>query len=1090
MTSATRIGWRIAFFAALLPTFVACRPTPRNLGGEIHGFVSAGSGRSDIHGSVDSGLPTRMPNISVTPKNVASSAQSAPVTTNVSGHFDTPRLASGRYQLCVEAPGFVSNCSSQVFDVGSENIILNFDLPIAPEPGSIHGRVMLADAAHVACFTQRQAYGTLTAGKVWLDGGGNQVAGPVTANSAGQYVLPKIPGPGTYRLRATCDKGDATRNVTFTSGDLSGGTFDLQIANHSPQLVSLTPTIGGKFARRANAGATVQLTVKASDVDGDPLHYKWVSDAPSFSSADSPTLNWTLPNASAMNVVAVQVTDGKGGYAFRTITIQSGPNEILFSGVVRDRATLATIAGAEISLSAGGVLKTATTNANGWFSVRVPDSPRYVLNVHKLDYALLSRVFFTSATSLDLLLDRSQKTPVTGDQGGTVTYERKDAASVHIKPGSLVDGKGNKALGPVIGYAFAYDLDRSNPIPGDMSAKTRNNRDVRMESYGAIDVSFTDLSGNKLHLAPGATADITLSIHPASLSTAPATIPLLTYDEKAGYWMEDGVLRRNGNRYEGTVTHLTAFNADAIFSDRSCLQFNVADHNVPSFPFILHVDFTSSVGGPRHNDFQVTETNNGLERLPPNTVMTMTVYPGTGPGTPTGPSPHILGTFKWNSGPQISNTIPYPAPNLNDCQGFDITPLPGNPANPAVVILTVPAHEQFITGFSAGDQATSDAYYTQLGVLGGPVLRDNFTHWKETNKFNNDPTMLVAGEAVAQYFNNGDLQLGRDMHCLKTTPVVGGVTHDHIACYVSNYGNGTNTVQGDPQFGVQNAVDRLIQPAATVAMEYDAPQGSPPPVDAVQFYVYHGAANNNGGEFEDPILDSEGNKYLPQNCMACHGGSYNHNTNHVEGASFLPFDVFSFIYDKRVGDALDVDALAGRQEAFRQLNALVAATKPNNTNPDDPINSFIAGTYGWSGCNVNTIGCRAQDGPRPLHPGDQGPFTPAGWQASATTIALYQTIPRPYCRTCHLAQSSTFPPDWTSFAQLTTNPNKGFVQSRVCVPTEVLGVPNGHLKFMPHAEVPYQAFWFSGNPSAPVFLGDPTTGLGFTPNATGDRCPR
>ena len=532
--------------------------------------------------------------------------------------------------------------------------------------------------------------------------------------------------------------------------------------------MTVTPTIAGKFARRADAGATVKLTAQASDPDGDPLHYKWISNTPGFSSVDAPTLNWTMPpTGRALNTVSMQVTDGKGGYAFRTFNLQSGPNEIVFTGVVRDRNTGAVISGAEITLNTSAATKSATSNAQGWFNVAVPDSPRYVLNVHKRGYALLSRIFFTSATSLDLLLDPEQTATFPGDQGGGVTFERKNTATVRVRPNTLVDSKGNVVTGTIHGHAFAYDLDRSNPIPGDMSAKTMNGKDVRLESYGAMDVSFTDAGGNKLQLAPGATADIGLSIHPASLGTAPATIPLLTYNEKTGYWIEEGVLHRNGNRYEGTVKHFSVFNADTVFPDRSCLQFNVADHDVPSFPFIIHMDYTSAAGGPRHNDYQVTEINNAPERLPPNTLMTITIYPGSGPGTPTGSNPHILGTFNWNSGPQISNANAYPIANLNACQGFDTAPLPGNPTNPAVVQLHVPAHLPFITGFGAGNQATSDAYYTSLGVLGGGTLRNNFTNWKATNGFNNDPTILAAGEANAQYFNNGDLQLGRDMHCLK-----------------------------------------------------------------------------------------------------------------------------------------------------------------------------------------------------------------------------------------------------------------------------------------------------------------------------------
>jgi hypothetical protein len=790
-------------------------------------------------------------------------------------------------------------------------------------------------------------------------------------------------------------------------------------------------------------------------------------------------MTWKLPNAAAVNVISVQVTDDKGGYAFRSISLQSGANQIQFNGVVRDRANGAVIPAADITLIARGVARRATTDAKGIFAVAIPDSPRYVLNVNKLGYALVSRVFFTSATGLDLLLDRAQMSTMNGEQGGSLIYERKNTVSLKISSGSLVDARGNKVTGSIRGYAFAYDLDQSNPIPGDLSAKALSGRDVRLESYGSVDITLTDPSGNKLQLAPGATAEISFSVHPGALATAPAVIPLLTYNEATGYWIEEGQLRRNGNRYEGQVRHFSAFNADTVFNNTSCLQFNVADHEVPSFPFVLHLDY-STAGGPRHNDYQVTQTNNLLERLPPNTLMTVTLFPGTDPGTVGSANPHVLGTFHWNSGPQTATDV-YPVVNFNTCNGFDTAPLSGNPANPAVVQLTVPGHETFITGFGPGSQPISDAYYTSLGVLGGPTLRDNFQHWKATNGFNNDPTILVSGEANAQYFNNGDLQLGRDMHCLKTTPSSG---RTHIACYVSNYGNGPLGVQGDPQFGSQHAVDHDILPLATVAMEYDDQGLALPPVDAVQFYAYQAG----GGSFENPGLDSEGGKYLPQNCMACHGGSYNFGTNRVEQSSFLAFDLFSFLYDNRPASH---KGLEDQQEQLRQLNLLVKATKPNSTNPNDPIVSFINGMYAWGACDVNTLNCRAEDGPTAAHPADQGPYTPPGFQTNAATIALYQTIPRPYCRTCHVALGSSLPPDWTQYSQMINHANQINIRDRVCVQTEVGGVPTGDLKFMPHAEVPFKAFWFSNNPAAPAFLGDPLTGIGLNPPlGSTDRCPR
>ena len=139
--------------AAILITILAgCKPKPRNLGGEIHGFVSTAAGKQDVGATVppSGAVRIRIPDVRVLAKNTATNALSAPAVSNVNGHFTTPKLATGKYQLCLEAAGYVSNCNPQVFNVASENIVLNFDLPIVPEQGAVQGRVMLQDAAHVA----------------------------------------------------------------------------------------------------------------------------------------------------------------------------------------------------------------------------------------------------------------------------------------------------------------------------------------------------------------------------------------------------------------------------------------------------------------------------------------------------------------------------------------------------------------------------------------------------------------------------------------------------------------------------------------------------------------------------------------------------------------------------------------------------------------------------------------------------------------------------------------------------------------------------------------------------------------------------
>jgi hypothetical protein len=227
-------------------------------------------------------------------------------------------------------------------------------------------------------------------------------------------------------------------------------------------------------------------------------------------------------------------------------------------------------------------------------------------------------------------------------------------------------------------------------------------------------------------------------------------------------------------------------------------------------------------------------------------------------------------------------------------------------------------------------------------------------------------------------------------------------------------------------------------------MEYDPSLG----INAVRFYAYHADLPNfDGTLFKNPALDSEGPKFLPQLCIACHGGSYNGSTHNVEGASFLPFDVLgsNFLYDT----GPDNYSLANQQGQFRALNHIVKETHPNSTNINNPIVQLINGLYP---CGSPEGGCDASDTPTP--------FTPPGW---AGHEALYQTIPRVYCRTCHVAQPSFR--DWTSYADFSSSP--AFIKSIVCV-----------TRGMPHAEIPFKKFWLSTNPHAPAYLSG-STGLNF-----------
>jgi outer membrane protein OmpA-like peptidoglycan-associated protein len=69
-------------------------------------------------------------------------------------------------------------------------------------------------------------------------------------------------------------------------------------------------------------GGRSQLTANAQDPDGDQLTYQWTTPAGKLDQATTPKPMWTAPMVEGPVPVTVTVSDGKGGTATDTVTIQ------------------------------------------------------------------------------------------------------------------------------------------------------------------------------------------------------------------------------------------------------------------------------------------------------------------------------------------------------------------------------------------------------------------------------------------------------------------------------------------------------------------------------------------------------------------------------------------------------------------------------------------------------------------------------------------------------------------------------------------------------------------------------------------------
>jgi hypothetical protein len=279
----------------------------------------------------------------------------------------------------------------------------------------------------------------------------------------------------------------------------------------------------------------------------------------------------------------------------------------------------------------------------------------------------------------------------------------------------------------------------------------------------------------------------------------------------------------------------------------------------------------------------------------------------------------------------------------------------------------------------------------------------------------------------ASRINNGDLGLGRQMHCKKS----GTAT----ACYVTNFADRDGLAK--PIFGgndaqQQDAINKAvngIDPIATVAMVHDpaAPAGQ-----TVKFIVYDptghtqpfAALDNHAAHGE-----SGSNQAVPTNCMACHGGGgwYDVTTQSVTGAHFLPFDPYSYVFSTAAGSPY---TLAQQQTKFQQLNQQVY-----NAGATGAVQEMLQAMYGAAGPVAGTTALANA--------------IPSGWTGDWHAMQLYTNVVGPYCRTCHTSRDNGDPLAFRTYDD--------FEQFAAAVVSHTCDVQD-----MPHAEHTQRNFWGSG----------------------------
>ena len=213
---------------------------------------------------------------------------------------------------------------------------------------------------------------------------------------------------------------------------------------------------------------------------------------------------------------------------------------------------------------------TVQTNAQGVFLIKnaaVKENFAYV-KVTKAGFVNGARTLVPTSGNnrINIMMIPAANTS-TITSGAASTVSLPNGTKVKFD-GSFKDANGNAYNGNVNVAMFHLqpsDQYLNELMPGSFLANNTEGNSRIMETYGMLHVQLTGASGQNLQIATGHTAEMTVAIDATQTSTAPATIPLWSFNEATGIWQEEGSATKVGNAYVGNVSHFSWWNCDVQF---------------------------------------------------------------------------------------------------------------------------------------------------------------------------------------------------------------------------------------------------------------------------------------------------------------------------------------------------------------------------------------------------------------------------------------------------------------------------------------------------------------------------------------------
>ena len=190
------------------------------------------------------------------------------------------------------------------------------------------------------------------------------------------------------------------------------------------------------------------------------------------------------------------------------------------------------------------------------------------VQIEKAGYFLGGRRFYPRANQASQirieLLEKTFSESFEASNGATVNI-LGDGGTITFEPNSIRNSSGaiyNGVVKIATKWLSPTGTNTADQMPGALEGVDTNNEEVGLTTYGMVGVELEGSAGEKLNIADGFTAELSMNVPAELQAAAPSEIPLWSFNYEYGIWVEEGSATLQNGKYVGEVSHFSFWNCD------------------------------------------------------------------------------------------------------------------------------------------------------------------------------------------------------------------------------------------------------------------------------------------------------------------------------------------------------------------------------------------------------------------------------------------------------------------------------------------------------------------------------------------------